>query len=85
MLIKIAMSSELKLLAGTKVYFCFNLKRDNFKVNQLEDAAKTNCTSETKCLAVFLMDNRWHRMHENCNCYMTPIKYLIRLAETKFH
>ena len=34
------MSSEIKLLAGTKVYYCFNSKRDNFKVNELEDAAK---------------------------------------------
>ena len=33
--IKIQMSSEIKLLAGTKVYYCFNSKGDNFKVNQL--------------------------------------------------
>ena len=32
---KIQMSSEIKLLAGTKVYYCFNSKGDNFKVNQL--------------------------------------------------
>ena len=32
---KIQMSSEMKLLAGTKVYYCFDLKGDNFKVNQL--------------------------------------------------
>ena len=32
---KIKMSSEIKLLAGTKVYYCFNSKGDNFKVNQL--------------------------------------------------
>ena len=31
---KIHMSSEIKLLAGTKVYYCFNSKGDNFKVNQ---------------------------------------------------
>ena len=35
------MSSEIKLLVGTKVYYCFNSKGDNFKVNQLLDAAKT--------------------------------------------
>ena len=29
------MSSEVKLLAGTKVNYCFNSKGDNFKVNQL--------------------------------------------------
>ena len=34
------MSSEIKLLAGTKVYYCFNSKGDNFKENQLLDAAK---------------------------------------------
>ena len=34
------MSSEIKLLAGTKVYYCFNSKGDNFKGNQLYDAAK---------------------------------------------
>ena len=28
------MSSEVKLLAGTKVNYCFNSKGDNFKVNQ---------------------------------------------------
>ena len=27
--------NEIKLLAGTKVYYCFNSKGDNFKVNQL--------------------------------------------------
>ena len=32
---KIQMSSKIKLLAGTKVYYCFNSKGDNFKVNQL--------------------------------------------------
>ena len=32
---KIQLSSEIKLLAGTKVYYCFNSKGDNFKVNQL--------------------------------------------------
>ena len=32
---KFHMSSEIKLLAGTKVYYCFNSKGDNFKVNQL--------------------------------------------------
>ena len=34
------MSSEIKLLAGTKVYYWFNSKGDDFKVNQLLDAAK---------------------------------------------
>ena len=34
------MSSEIKLLAGTKVYYCFNSKGDAFKVNQIKDAAK---------------------------------------------
>ena len=29
------MPSEIKLLAGPKVYYCFNSKGDNFKVNQL--------------------------------------------------
>ena len=29
------MPSEIKLLAGTKIYNCFNSKGDNFKVNQL--------------------------------------------------
>ena len=29
------MSSEIKLLAGTKVYYCFDSKGNNFKVNQL--------------------------------------------------
>ena len=38
---KIQMSSEIKLLAGTKVYYCFNSKGDNFKVNKLSDAAKS--------------------------------------------
>ena len=32
---KVQMSSEIKLLAGTKVYYCFNSNGDNFKVNQL--------------------------------------------------
>ena len=32
---KSQMLSEIKLLAGTKVYYCFNSKGDNFKVNQL--------------------------------------------------
>ena len=27
--------SEIKFLAGTKIYYCFNSKGDNFKVNQL--------------------------------------------------
>ena len=34
------MPSKIKLLAGTKVYYCFNSKGDNFKVNQLKDADK---------------------------------------------
>ena len=53
------MPSEIKLLAGAKVYYSFNSKGDNFNVNQLYDAAKTNNTSETKCPTVFLMGNRW--------------------------
>ena len=32
---KILMPSEIKLLAGTNLYYCFNSKGDNFKVNQL--------------------------------------------------
>ena len=32
---KKTMSSEIKLLAGTKIYYCFNSKGDNFKVSQL--------------------------------------------------
>ena len=32
---KIQMPSEIKLLAGTKIYYCFNSKGDNFKMNQL--------------------------------------------------
>ena len=32
---KFLMPSEIKLLAGTKIYYCFNSKGDNFKVNQL--------------------------------------------------
>ena len=32
---KIQMASEIKLSAGTKVYYCFNSKGDYFKVNQL--------------------------------------------------
>ena len=32
---QIQMSSEINLLAGTKVYYCFNSKGDNFKTNQL--------------------------------------------------
>ena len=32
---KIKMPSEIKLLAGTKIYYCFDSKGDNFKVNQL--------------------------------------------------
>ena len=32
---KIQMSSQIKLLAGTKVYYYFNSKGDNFKLNQL--------------------------------------------------
>ena len=34
------MPSEIKLLAGTKIYYWFNSKGDNFKVHQLKDAAK---------------------------------------------
>ena len=34
------MTSEIKLLAGTKIYYCFNSKGDNFKVNQLQNADK---------------------------------------------
>ena len=34
---KIQMSSEIKLLARTKVYYNFDPKGDNFKVNKLED------------------------------------------------
>ena len=30
---KIQMVSEMKILARTKVYYCFNSKGDNFKVN----------------------------------------------------
>ena len=37
---KIQMSSEIKLLAGTIVYYCFSSKGVNFKVNQLKDATK---------------------------------------------
>ena len=37
---KIQMPSEIKLLAGTKIYYCFNSKGDNFKVHQLQDAVK---------------------------------------------
>ena len=37
---KILMPYETKLLAGTKIYYCFNSKGDNFKVNQLQNAAK---------------------------------------------
>ena len=29
------MPSEIKLLTGTKVYYCFNSKGDNFRVNKL--------------------------------------------------
>ena len=32
---KIQMPSEIKPLAGTKIYYCFNSKGDNFKVHQL--------------------------------------------------
>ena len=32
---KLQMSSETKLLAGDKVYYCFNSNGDNFKVIQL--------------------------------------------------
>ena len=53
------MSSEIKLLAGTKVFYCFNSKGDNFKVNQFKMLPKTNYTSETKCLAVFLIGDQW--------------------------
>ena len=34
------MPSEIKLLAGTKVYYSLNSKGDNFNVNQLYDAVK---------------------------------------------
>ena len=37
---KIQISSEIKLLAGTKVYYCFYSKGNNFKVNQLKDSTK---------------------------------------------
>ena len=37
---KVQMLSEIKFLAGTKVYYCFNSKGDNFKVNQLKYATK---------------------------------------------
>ena len=32
---RIQMSSKIKLLAGTKVYYCFDSKGDNFKVNKI--------------------------------------------------
>ena len=53
------MASEIKFSAGTKVYYCFNSKGDNFKVNHLKMLPKTNYASETTCLAVFLMGIRW--------------------------
>ena len=34
------MPSDIKLLAGTKNYYCFISKGDNFKVNQLLNGAK---------------------------------------------
>ena len=37
---KIQMPSEIKLLAGTKIYYCFYSKGDNSKVHQLQDAFK---------------------------------------------
>ena len=37
---RIQMPSEIKLLAGTKIYYRLNSKGDNFKVHQLQDAVK---------------------------------------------
>ena len=53
------MSSEIKLLAGTKVYYCFNSKGDNFKVNQLLDAAKNKLYVRDKMSCTILMGDRW--------------------------
>ena len=54
------MTSEIKLLERTKVYYCFNSKGDNFNhVSQLKMLPKTKHTSKTQCLAVFLMGKRW--------------------------
>ena len=42
------MSSGIQLLAGTKVYYCFNSKGDIFKVNKLLDAAKNKLYARDK-------------------------------------
>ena len=44
------MPSEIKLLAGTKVYYSFISKGDNFNVNQLKDAVKNLLYVENKML-----------------------------------
>ena len=42
------MPFEIKLLAGTKIYYCFNSKGDNFKVHKLQDAAKNKLYARDK-------------------------------------
>ena len=57
--IKILMPSEIKLLAGTKIYYCLIQRAIISKLTNFKMLPKTNYTSETECLAVFLMCNRW--------------------------
>ena len=56
---KVQITSELKRLAGTKVYYCFNSKGDNFKVNQLCDAAKNKLYVRDKMSCSFFIGDRW--------------------------
>ena len=57
---KIQMPSEIKLLAGTNIYYCFLIQREIIsKCTNFKMLPKTSYTPETKCLAVFLKCNRW--------------------------
>ena len=45
---KIQIPSEIKLLTGTKIYYCFNSKGDNFEVHKLQDAAQNKLYARDK-------------------------------------
>ena len=49
------MPSEIKLLAGTKIYYCLKSKGDNFKVLQLQDAVKHKLFARDKMSYSILM------------------------------
>ena len=56
---KIQMPSEIKLLAGTEIYYCFNSKGDNFKVNQLKNAAENKLYVRDRMSCSIFNCNRW--------------------------